>query len=66
MNSEYKDLSYDSKRFLEVLMANIIIAGGRRIEPDKLSEMTIGEVLSMCGPNGVVISSKFIGHADLK
>jgi len=43
-------------RFLEELMAHIILVGGRKIEPAELKEMKLGELIDLITPNGLILS----------
>lgn len=44
----------DKDRFLDELMAHIILAGGVRIEPDELRKRSLGMIIDMCWNNHIV------------
>lgn len=46
--------------FLEYLMARIILAGGGRIEPEKLRVMPLGDVLDIIYPLFIELSSHVV------
>lgn len=58
-------LTYIDERFLEELMAYIIVSGGTMIKPETLEKMTLGEVLRLIGPNGLGLAVKEV-HQPFK
>lgn len=46
-------MSHQTKRFLEELSALLLLAGGRRFEPEELFNMSLGEAFEIGLPNGV-------------
>lgn len=41
------------KRLLDEIMAHLILAGGRKFTPCELASLRLGELLSLCTPNGI-------------
>lgn len=55
------------QRTLEELMAHIILAGGRRFEPEELAAIPLGRAMQQFTPNGIrfkVINAEVGGRAD--
>lgn len=51
------DIKYKKYRFLECLMARIILSGGRCFTPEELRSMNVGDLLDMIYPNMIELSS---------
>ena len=57
-------LKYKKEEFLEKLMARIILAGGRRVEPSELKEMKLGNLMDLIYPNMIELDSRTVKQIE--
>lgn len=58
------NIEYRKEEFLIKLMARIILAGGRQIDPSELREMNFGLLLDMIYPNMIELSSHTVKQIE--
>ena len=58
-------LSNDKQRFLDELMAQIIIAGGRKFNTKELGEMKLIDLMNLIYPNNIILKAEVKGYPDL-
>ena len=59
-----EETNYKFTRFLELLQASVILAGGRSFNLTELANMTIGDAIHMFYPNGVEFAVRL--NKDIK
>lgn len=58
------NIEQEKLKFLEHLMARIILAGGRRFEPMELREMGVSQLMDMIYSNGIQLSSNTVRQVE--